>query len=255
MCLLREFGKDQLLVRIYDTPEEMGRSAAKDAAEAIRQVIACKGSVNILFAAAPSQDTFLAALAEDSSIEWEKINAMQLDDYVGISPEAPQRFSNYLYRHIFSKRQPASCMMIDVTNPPETEIERYTNILEQYSADIAFIGIGENGHIAFNDPGVANFQDPALIRQITMEETSRVQQVNDGCFKTLSEVPHTALTLTIPAITSAQYVFCMVPNSRKAPAVQATVYGDITENCPASILRTHPQATLYLDSDSASLLK
>lgn len=246
---------DCLQVQVYDTREEMGAAAASQAAEYLRMLGREKEEINILFAAAPSQHEFLKELAGEKDVPWHKVTAMQLDDYIGIAPDAPQRFSNFLAREFFDHIPLGSRLMIDSqAEDVPREILRYTQILQSHPVDVSFIGIGENGHIAFNDPGVADFFDPAWCKEIQLEQKSRVQQVNDGCFASLDQVPSSAITVSIPAILRAPRVFCMVPGKTKAEAVRATLRGAVLPGCPATALRVHKQAVLYIDRDSAALL-
>jgi len=251
MGLIKEMQVDKLKVKIYETRQELGEGAAKEASAKIKELIESKGEINIIFAAAPSQNEFLASLVTDKEIDWSKINAFHMDEYVGISKDAPQAFSNFLKDRIFSKVPFKSVNYIDVSaKDPEKECERYAALLKQYPADIVFMGIGENGHIAFNDPPVADFNDKKVVKVVELDQKCRQQQVNDGCFATLDEVPKYAITLTIPTLMSVDYIFCMVPGKTKTEAVTNTLKGEISTACPASILRTHKNATLYIDKDS-----
>ena len=212
---------------------------------------------NMIFAAAPSQNEMLAALAAQPGIEWNRVNAFHMDEYIGLAPDAPQGFANFLRAAIFTKVPFRSVNCLDGTaasRDPAAECARYSQLLRRFPVDITCMGIGENGHIAFNDPPVADFDDPALVKPVALDEICRNQQVHDGCFATLDDVPTHALTLTVPALMHAAQVFCVVPAATKARAVRDTLLGDIRTACPASILRRHPAATLYLDADSASLL-
>lgn len=247
---------DNLNVKIFETRKEMGDTAAAEAAEYLRELGKEKDEINILFAAAPSQDDIYSALIKEDGIPWEKINAMQLDDYIGINNNASQRFANYLKVHVFNHVPIKNVFLINCENPSvENELANYNKILEKYPVDVSFIGIGENGHIAFNDPSVADFEDKDLIKIVELEETSRIQQVNDECFEKIEDVPKKALTVTIPAILRASRVFCVVPGLTKANAVFNTLYKNIDEQYPSTILRKHNNATLYLDKDSASKIK
>lgn len=247
---------DNLNIKIFETRSEMGAHAAAEAAEYIRKLAKEKEEINILFAAAPSQNDIYGALIKEEGMPWEKINAMQLDEYIGINNDAPQRFANYLKEHIFKHVPIKNTFLIDCENPNvEEELQRYTKLLEDYPVDVAFIGIGENGHLAFNDPGVADFQDEVLMKIVELEEASRIQQVNDGCFEKVEDVPQKALTVTIPAILNAKRIFCVVPSSSKANAVYNTIYKNIDELYPSTILRRHDNVTLYLDKESASKIE
>lgn len=244
---------DNLEVKIFENRVEMGATAAAEAAEFLVKLGREKDEINILFAAAPSQDDIYGALIKEPGIPWEKINAMQLDDYIGINSDAPQRFANYLKEHVFKYVSLKNIFLINCENPSiEDELASYNDILGKYPVDVSFIGIGENGHLAFNDPSVADFNDKSLIKIVELEEASRVQQVNDGCFEKVEDVPKKALTVTIPAILNAKKVVCVVPSSTKSNAVYNTLYQEIDEKFPSTILRKHESATLFLDKDSAS---
>lgn len=252
--MTKKLKKDLLNIEIYPSRNEMGTKAATDIIDAITSVISKKGVCNIIFAAAPSQNEVLAQLASSPKLDWQKIHAFHMDEYVGISNTAPQGFANFLRQALFEKANASNVEYLDCTAEPNSEVLRYTELLKKYPTDIVVMGIGENGHIAFNDPHVANFNDESLVKIVTLDEKCRQQQVNDGCFSQLDEVPTTALTLTIPALVSAPQAFCIVPVATKAQAVFDTINGPISETCPASILRKHTNATLYLDADSSSLL-
>ena len=233
----------------------MGEYSAKEAAKEINRQIAEKGEINMIFAAAPSQNDFLKALIADTSIDWTKIHAFHMDEYIGLAADAPQGFGNFLKNAIFGRVPFASVDYIDCTaKDPEAECERYSALLNANKCDIIIMGIGENGHIAFNDPHVADFNDKKTVKVVSLDETCRMQQVNDGCFASIDDVPKFALTLTIPTLVAAESVFCIVPAKTKANAVKRTLCGDINEECPATILRRHDNATLYLDNDSSALI-
>ena len=178
-----------------------------------------------------------------------------MDEYIGLAADAPQGFGNFLREHLFGLAPFRTVNYIDITAAdPEAEAERYAAILRDNPPDIVVMGIGENGHIAFNDPPVADFADPRAVKPVKLDEVCRQQQVNDGCFASIDAVPTHAITLTVPTLVSAPKLFCIVPAPTKAKAVQATVEGEIGEICPATILRTQKNAVLYLDPDSAALL-
>lgn len=253
MAIVKTEQVDKLNVKVYQTREEMGKAAAEEAAAAIRAAIAAKGEINMIFAAAPSQNEFLAHLIADKSIDFTKINAFHMDEYIGLPADAPQGFGNFLRERLFDRVPFKTVNTIDSTAAdPEAECRRYAALLQAHPCDIVCMGIGENGHIAFNDPHVADFGDKAAVKVVALDETCRQQQVNDGCFARLDDVPTHALTLTIPTLTAPAAVFCIVPAKTKANAVYAALRGGITEACPASILRRHANATLYCDADSAA---
>ncbi len=249
------YNKDKLTVKIYKDRAEMGAAAAAEISEKIKQLLTNKPQINMIFAAAPSQSEVLYALANDKSIEWERVNAYHMDEYIGLDKDAPQGFGNFLKAHIFGLAPFKSVNYIDITaTDPEAEAERYGKLLDENPTDIVVMGIGENGHIAFNDPPVADFNDKRTVKPVKLDEICRKQQVNDGCFESIDKVPTHALTLTVPTLTRAPYLFCIVPAATKAQAVYETLNGTIDEHCPASILRTHDNAILYIESESAKLL-
>ena len=252
---MKAFEKDKLKVEIYDTRAEMGNAAARDIKAKIAQLLAEKREINMIFAAAPSQNEVLAALADDGQIEWNRVNAYHMDEYIGLSADAPQGFGNFLKAHIFARAPIKSVHYIDCTaSDPEKEAARYEKLLGDNPPDIVVMGIGENGHIAFNDPPVADFKDARGAKVVKLDEVCRNQQVHDGCFARLEEVPKYAITLTVPTLVSAPWLVCIVPAKTKANAVKECLTGEIGEHCPASILRLQENAVLYLDKDSASLL-
>lgn len=253
---MREFSCDKMKVKIYPTRAEMGAGAAADIHACLLALLAERAEVNMIFAAAPSQNETLAALLTYSDIDWTRVNAFHMDEYIGLPESAPQRFGNYLREHIFDRAPFGRVFYIDSGAADiDAECARYAALLEKYPTDIVCMGIGENGHIAFNDPGVADFHDPAVIKPVPLDEVCRMQQVHDGCFAALSDVPKTALTLTVPTLLRGRHLFCSVPAPTKAAAVREMVTTDkIDEHCPASSLRLHDDAVLYCDADSASLL-
>ncbi len=255
MGILKEFQTGSLCTKIFDTRKNMGNAAGKDIAKTIRTLLSEKDETNMIFAAAPSQNETLEALINEEGIDWSRINAFHMDEYIGLCENAPQRFGNYLYDHIFSKVNFKSVNYINgsVENI-EKECNRYTALLKEHPIDIVCLGIGENGHIAFNDPWVADFNDSAVIKKVELDSVCRNQQVNDGCFDTIKAVPTHALTLTIPTLVGADYMFCSVPANTKADAAYKTINNAITEDVPATIMRTHKNAIMYLDSESGRLL-
>ena len=248
-----EMNKDKLTVKRYDTRQEMGACAAAEAEKVIAEIIAQKGQINMIFAAAPSQNEMLASLLSSAVIDWSKVNALHMDEYVGLPEGDSHSFGAYLYEHIFRHKTFKSIHYIG-SGDPEQVCARYTKILEEYPVDVVCLGIGENGHIAFNDPWVADFNDPKPVKIVELDGMCRQQQVNDGCFATLADVPTHAVTLTIPALTAAKYMFCVVPGATKTAAVTNTVTGPISEDCPATIMRRHEGAILYCDKDSGKEL-
>ena len=252
---MKIFTKDFLKINVYETRKEMGEAAAKDIKSCILSLLQEKETINMIFAAAPSQNEVLSALATDTDIPWHRVNAFHMDEYIGLPADAPQGFGNFLKANIFGIVDFKSVNYIDISAADaEIECARYTELLKRYPTDIVVMGIGENGHIAFNDPPVADFNDPKAVKPVALDDICRNQQVNDGCFAKLDDVPKTAITLTVPTLFAGEYLFCIVPAKTKANAVRATLCNDINEKCPATILRRHKNAVLYLDGDSSSLL-
>ena len=249
------FKKEKLVVKVIPDRDEMGLAAAEACAATIKELLNVQDEVNMIFAAAPSQKEFLYHLCTDASIDWSRINAFHMDEYVGLGPDHPQGFGFFLREHIFGKVNFRSVHYINgVAADVEEECRRYTTLLDLYPVDIVCMGIGENGHIAFNDPGVADFNDPAMVKIARLDQICRQQQVHDKCFYTIDDVPQQAFTLTVPALVRSKYHYCVVPTEHKAHAVYETLNGNISEHCPASILRTCDHAILYLDKGSAIYL-
>ena len=254
--MMKPFTAGTLQVTVLNSRDEMGRMAAAGAAERLRALLAQKDFVNVIFAAAPSQNEILHYLAQEPGIDWQRVNAFHMDEYIGLPEHAPQAFGCYLEQHIFSKVPFAAIHRIDPqATDAEAECARYSELLRAYPADLVCLGIGENGHIAFNDPWVADFQDSALVKPVPLDPVCRQQQVNDGCFAALEQVPTHAITLTIPALTAAGHMICTVPAATKAWAVERTVNAEISPEIPATVMRRHPDAMLFCDPDSGALLK
>lgn len=245
----------ELTAEIYEDRDRMGAASAGKAAKIIGETLLTKDFINVIFAAAPSQNEFLAALVRHPGVDWSRIRAFHMDEYLGLPFDAPQGFGNFLREHLFSLVPFHSVHFIDgQAADPREECRRYSLLLKEFPPDLVCMGIGENGHIAFNDPGEARFDDPDPVRIVNLDTACRIQQVNDGCFSSLEQVPRKALTLTIPALTSGKNIVCVVPGVRKAPAVKAALLGPLDTSCPASILRSHRGAFLYMDRDSSSLI-
>ncbi|SMO62714.1 glucosamine-6-phosphate deaminase [Fodinibius sediminis] len=254
--IIQQTKVDDLTVRAYDTADNMGRAAAWFVAEHLQSVIDDKGEANLMLATGASQFTFLNAFKSMENIDWSRITTFHLDEYIGLSENHKASFRKYLHERIIDEVQPREAYFLngDVSDI-QKEIDRYEELLKTHPIDVACIGIGENGHIAFNDPPIADFNDPKLVKIVELDEKSRNQQVGEGWFDSLEEVPKQALSLTIPAILNSEVISCVVPDSRKAQAVHDALYGPITTDCPASVLRTHKEAVLFLDANSASGLK
>lgn len=242
-------------IKKFSTRKAMGEVSAADVCAKVVELLETKETINMIFAAAPSQLDFMDSFRNDPNIDFPRINAFHLDEYIGLPPNAPQSFGNFLNANLFSGISFRSVNYINGNaDDPEAECARYAKLLEEYPPDIICLGIGENGHIAFNDPHVADFQDSKLVKIVELDMMCRQQQVNDECFDILDDVPTHAITLTIPALIEANHHFCMVPAEQKANAIYNTIYGPINEECPASILRICNNVILYVDSGSGKLL-
>lgn len=247
---------DSLTIESFETRQAMGVSAAKTVAAKIRTLSESQSQINIIFASAPSQNEFLATLAAEENIDWHKVNAFHMDEYVGLPSDAPQNFGNFLKVKLFDVVGLSSVFYINGNATDiESECKRYAALLTEYPTDIVCMGIGENGHIAFNDPHVARFNDPLFVKKVALDLASRNQQVNDKCFDQLDQVPTDAITLTIPALMKATYAYCMVPGQTKAEAVFNTLNQEVNEEFPSTILRNHPNAILFIDQDSSGKLE
>lgn len=234
-------------INVFPDEISTGNAAGKALEDCIVQLQQTKGDVRIIFAAAPSQDSTLNYLTKSTLIDWNKVVAFNMDEYIGLTSGASQLFSSYLKRNLFSKVDIKRVDTIDVHNGIAEEIERYKSLLTAAPVDIVCLGIGENGHIAFNDPPVADFNDPDVIKVVQLDNACREQQVNDGCFETVADVPERAITLTIPTLMNADNLFCIVIGSNKSEAVKNSLSGIVTTACPASILTTHPNCKFYFD--------
>jgi glucosamine-6-phosphate deaminase len=244
----------QIKVNVFADRVQMGAAAARTTADIIRQLLTSQPVINMIFAAAPSQNEFLAALSEQP-IEWSRINAFHMDEYIGLGEEAHQSFAWYLKEHLFDKTPFRSIHFLQGdTEDPAAECRRYAALLKQLPPDIVCMGIGENNHIAFNDPPVADFHDQEAVKVVVLDADCRQQQVNDGCFPSLAVVPEKALTLTIPALVQGRHIICVVPGERKANAVYHTLHSPISEQYPSTILRQHRGVEMYLDKDSSKNL-
>lgn len=240
--------------RVFPNRETLGIAAAAYAEGLIAELQKQQQYIRMIFAAAPSQNEFIATLVTSPMIDWKRVTAFQMDEYIGIPKNAPQRFSNFLRTRIFERLPFRTVELINSeAENAEAECERYAALLNAAAIDVCCLGIGENGHIAFNDPPVADFSDPKSVKIVALEEACRQQQVNDGCFANLSGVPSHAITLTIPMLMSSKHLVCCVPSSTKRDAVRRLLTdAEINTNNPATAMRRHPSAFLFLDSSSAA---
>lgn len=232
----------------------MGQQAAAHVCALLARTLALQPRARVIFACAPSQNEFLAELILQSrgAVDWSRVDGFHMDEYIGLGAKHPASFRTYLRRHLLDHVALGGFAEIQGEAPdPAQEAARYTHLLTAAPIDLICLGIGENGHIAFNDPPVADFDDPQGVKVVHLDHACRQQQLNDGCFATLAEVPRQALSLTIPVFRQARHLSVVVPGMRKAQAVAAACLGPLTPKCPASILRTHPSVRLFLDEFSA----
>ena len=243
---------DQLPVSVYRSNREMGTAAAFEARDILRAALAAEPECNVILATGNSQLTFLAKLRTLKGIDWSRVNVFHMDEYVGLDPAHPASFPGYLRREIVDRVRPKAFYPVPGgTTGLEQSCHNYEALLRAHPASLCALGIGENGHLAFNDPPFADFDDPVWVKVVELDTVSRMQQVKEGHFPSLEAVPTQAITLTVPALRSAKHMICLVPEARKAEAVRRALHGPVTADCPASILRRTPHCHLYLDVDAA----
>ena len=248
-----ELQRDLLRTVVLPDRAALGAAAADHAATRLRARLAGADRARVVFAAAASQTEFLDALAAAEGIDWSRVEAFHLDEYVGLPPGDERSFGQWLELHIWSRVHPGRIERLDGGNPdPQAECARYGQLLSDGGIDLALIGIGENGHLAFNDPHVADFADPLVVKPVEIDEMSRRQQVRDGAFLSFELVPRLAMTVTMSTILASRAISVVVPGLQKAAAVAATLDGPIDTACPASALRRHPDAVLFVDGAAAS---
>ena len=252
----RELYADHLRVRIFDDTAAMADAAARDAADALRTALAARGEANVMLATGNSQLVFLADLVRHTDIAWNRVRAFHMDEYVGLPPSHSASFQRYMRERVAARAPFMEFHYLNGdANDAEAEAARYEGLLRTHPLDLCCCGIGENGHLAFNDPPVADFGDPRLVKVVALEPESRQQQVGEGHFARVDDVPTHAISVTIPGLLGAANVLAIVPEARKATPVRNALYGPISTACPASVLRRQSNATLYLDADSAALLE
>lgn len=252
---VRSFQADQLQVDIFVTNEDMGRAAAAAVAARLGEVLAEKPVARVILATGNSQFTYTASLLRDFSLPWDRIECFHMDEYVGMDADHPASFRRWMRERVESQAHPRAFHYIRGDSPdPQAECARYAALLAAAPIDLISLGVGENGHIAFNDPPVADFNDPVGVKIVPLDDACKRQQVGEGHFPNLAAVPTHAITLTIPTLLNVASIFCLVPEARKAAAVRDALQGPITTRCPASILQKTTNARLYLDAQSAALL-
>lgn len=242
-------------VQIHASEEALGAAAAQQAAGWIHDAIAQSGRARIVVATGNSQLALIGALVRQQGVDWKRVDVFHMDEYVGISRDHPASFRKWIRTRVEEVVRPGSVEYLDGDAPHlDAEIARYARLLSASPVDLAFVGIGENGHIAFNDPAVADFEDALMVKRVVLDPDCRQQQVGEGHFQNIDAVPREALTLTCPALFRARCWICSVPEARKAKAVRSALEGPVSTVCPGSLVRTHPNATVYLDTHSSSLL-
>jgi len=253
---IKTFTADSLPVRVYASEADMATDVAQTVHDYLVEAIASQGEAAAILATGNSQIQFLQTLVDLGGVDWSKMTLFHMDEYLGVDANHSACFRRYMRERVESKVNPKAFHYLGGDAPePIAECERYEALLKAQPIDLCCMGVGENGHIAFNDPPVANFEDERLVKIVELDVACRMQQVNEGHFPDLEAVPKYALTLTIPALCSAKKVVCVAPESRKAKAVQAMLEGPVSTDCPASFLRTQSQAALFMDADSTSLLE
>ncbi|WP_461240251.1 6-phosphogluconolactonase [Paucilactobacillus sp. N302-9] len=243
-----EHKENDLVIRQYEHRTEMGIDAAKRVAAKMREVIERKGKVRMIFASAPSQDDVLAALAKEK-LDWSRVEGFHMDEYRGLAPDDTRLFSYYIKQHLFDVVGMTNYHVISSMGEKQQVIDEYTKLLTAEPIDICCMGIGENGHIAFNEPAYADFNDPVSIKEITLDDVDRQQQVNDECFAKIEDVPKTALTLTVPVLTNVEQVCCVVPGPTKKAILKKLIASPVTTDIPSSILKRHSDCIVYTDQE------
>lgn len=237
-------------VHVAESRVELGHTAASHIAMVLRTRLREQERVRMILAAAPSQSEMLAALIQEPEIDWPRVTVFHMDEYIGLSENAPQRFAHWL-RSAFADHVPlARFEPINPGDSPQETCDQYANLLAEAPIDVVLLGIGTNGHLAFNDPP-ADLEDPEAVRIVTLDHMCREQQVLDDCFAAFEDVPRQAITLTVPALLAGHELFCCVPGQLKSAAVKAMLELPVSGEYPATALRTHPRCNLYLDRDSS----
>lgn len=239
-------------INIFPTRYKMGVEAAARVEEYISELLKSQNIVRVVFAAAPSQIELLKNLRESKIIDWSRIKAYNMDEYIGLGHDNPNSFAYFLKYHLFDRVQTLTTDLINGSNRVDKELVRYEKLLTEDRIDVICLGIGENGHIAFNDPPVADFSDPLVVKEVELDLSCRKQQVNEGCFEALEKVPRKAITITIPTIMAVKKVFCVVPGERKRKAVYESLHGPVTTKWPASILQKHNACEYFFDHEAYS---
>lgn len=252
---LRAYRINGLAVRVFETTTDLGAAAAVQAVEIINDAVQTRGRARLVIGTGNSQDGVVAGLVASPEVDWSRVELFHMDEYVGMPESHPASFRRWLRTRMVETVHPWKAHYMQGDAPDlDAECRRYAELLNAAPIDIGFVGIGENGHIAFNDPHAADFEDAATVKRVTLDEMCRRQQVGEGHFAGIDAVPAEALTLTCPALMRAETLICCVPDRRKARAVARALHGSLSPECPASLVRLHARAFLYLDTESASML-
>lgn len=250
---ISSFDVDKLKVEVYPDRRVAGKRAASVVSDRIVKLLGGQEEVRMIFAAGPSQNEFLEELSGAGGVNWSGVVAFHMDEYVGLKNDAKELWGTFMKERLFGKLNfKATHYLNPEPGDPEQECERYAGLIKEAPIDIVCMGIGENGHIAFNDPAVADFNDPRIVKIVDLDEICRQQQVHDGCFASVDRVPRQAMTVTIPAMMSARFLSIVVPGPTKSGAVRDSLKGEISTRCPASVLRRHDEAVMFLDVRSAA---
>jgi glucosamine-6-phosphate deaminase len=252
---MKHFEVGNMKLEIYASKKAAGEAAARSAAQALKQLDETRSAIGVIFATGASQLEMLHALTSMPDLPWKKVHGFHLDEYVGIDENHPASFRRYLRENLTERVEMAEFLEIDGSSPDSDRVRQdYVQQLREANPQVCLLGIGENGHLAFNDPAEAKFDDPEAMKVVTLDAACRRQQLAEGWFATFEDVPERALTLTIPTLFQVPKLIVSVPGRRKAEIVRRTLEDPISTACPATLLRTHPDVTIYLDEDSASAL-
>lgn len=255
MTPIHQFKRDSLSVRVYEEPRALSEAVAEEVRAHLVDALARNGRAAAIMATGNSQIRFLDLLVAGGGIDWSRVTLFHMDEYLGVGADHPAGFQTYMRERVESRVRPGAFHYLrgDALLPLD-ECDRYGALLRAQPIDLCCLGVGENGHLAFNDPPVADFEDPRAVKLVKLDDPCKQQQVDEGHFPSLDAVPPYAFTLTIPTLMSATKVICLAPESRKAKPVRDLLEGPVSTACPASILRRQSHATLFLDRDSTSLL-
>lgn len=251
----RVFVANSLTVKIFPNQESLAEAAAAETGTYLNHLLNTQPTARLILATGNSQILFLSRLIESKAVDWDRIELFHMDEYLGLPASHSASFQHYMKERVETKAKPKAFHYLtgDALLPLD-ECNRYERLLAQAPIDLCCLGVGENGHLAFNDPPVADFEDPRPVKIVKLDDACKQQQVGEGHFPSLDAVPNYAFTLTIPTLCAAKKIVCLAPEQRKSKAIRTALQEPISTTCPASVLRYHSRATLFLDTDSASLL-